>query len=94
MTRLASLTDVYWIAPKDFRLQRGFQGLDHHLGFVPAIPERIPRSAGLYFGENPTPDRRELVFTPFTGITQNIPARMNSQSKEALFRREKYVYTV
>ena len=94
MSRLASLTDVYWVAPKDFRLQRGFQGFDHHLGFVVPIPERLPHSAGLYFGENAMPDRRELVFTPFTGITGRIPARMDPQSREALFNREKYVYTV
>ena len=92
--QLASLTNVYWIAPKEFRLNRGFQGFDHHLGFVPVIPEKVPRGAGLYFGENASPDRRELVFTPFTTLHGRIPPRMSAQCLESTFKREKYVVTV
>ena len=94
MPTLASLTNVYWIPPKDFITTRGFQNLDHHMGFVPVIPEKIPRGAGLYSGENELPDRHELVFTQFTTLQGKIPPRMSNQCLESTFQREKYVVTV
>ena len=99
VTNLQSVTDTYWVPPVEF-VARGSGGNaiahDHHLGFWPPLPKRNPAPAGLYFGEGALPDRRELVFTPFTTMTGKISqyGGINPNSMEATFNREKFVYTV
>ena len=96
---MRSLTSVYWIPPNEFSTRRGFQQPDHHLGFAIERPLKLPRSAGMYFGQNPVPDRRELIFTPFTALTGRIPYSngrplIDPKSREAVFDRKKYILSV
>ena len=67
-------TSPYW-APESFLSKKKSQPLqERRRGFQIDPPHRDPVTAGWYYGENPTPDRRELVYSaqPEWFAVQNV----------------------
>ena len=58
-----NLTNPYWTPKPIFSTgTKGQKSFANNLGFFFKLPVADIQTSGYYFGENPIPDRRELVF--------------------------------
>ena len=75
-----NITSPYWTPPAIYSQVKSQKPIANTLGFQFLLPWQGVSTAGFYYGENPIPGRRELVFsgTPEYYATQNIiPASGN-----------------
>lgn len=96
-----SITNAYWVSPIASHTSLASNILGNHLGNqIPWYPPKRAVSAGLYFGDNPIINRRELIYTPFTSLRyantkrySGLPS-INPNSMAAKFDRSKYVISI
>ena len=95
-------THPYWEPPTDFQTRKTLKPIARDLGFQFNIPWPLPVSAGYYFGENPPPGRKELVYDSrpeWYAVDNVIPSTagiplMNPYTEEMKFDRSKYTQQV
>jgi len=56
-------TSPYWAPEQVYKGVKSQQFQERRLGFQFDIPHPDPVTAGFYYGENPIPGRRELVYS-------------------------------
>ena len=99
MSGLQNATSPYWAPQTIYSTGHKSQKRYDGYGFTFKLPWNDVSTAGWYFGENPVPQRHELVFRSdpeWGAVEDTIPAsggvpKYNPYDKNLQFRRSKYV---